>query len=77
MLEILDGDQDAFEILHEEGRSGTPKDLSLWTQIPSMLLDEVPLLKEKYHTKDVMKWTERAKTSLETLEWLKWHSTPI
>ena len=77
MLQILDGDQDAFEILRDEGRSGTPKDLCLWLRVPSMLLDEVVRLKENYSIADVAKWTKRAEKAVETLEWFKWYSTPI
>jgi len=42
MLDILDGNEDLFVLLRDEGpRAGTPKDLCLWSSIPSMLLDEV------------------------------------
>ena len=41
MLEILDGDQDALEVLVNEARSGTPKDLSHWRFAPRMLLDRI------------------------------------
>ncbi len=39
MLEILDGNQDALELLQDNARSCTPRDLTILKSAPGMLLD--------------------------------------
>ena len=42
MIKILDGNEDLFGLLWDEGpRAGTTKELCLWSSIPSMLPEEI------------------------------------
>ena len=76
MLEILDSNQDLFAILCEELSSGTPKDLSLWAAVPSLLIEEANS-ELNVAEGDVRKYCERATTAIETLEWLQFYTTSI
>merc|ERR1712086_588458 len=75
MLEIVDGDQDALELLQQKAKSSSPRDLSNWHSAPGMLLDvlvsgiEEPC--ERWGTADVMRWIGRAKTALGVCAWLE------
>lgn len=80
MLDILDGDQDAMELLLDRARSSTPRDLLLWKTAPGMLLDTISGSTEESSTKkwtksDVRRWIDRAKTALGTCTWLGMYTT--
>jgi hypothetical protein len=80
MLEILDGDLNLFEILRDEASSGTPQDLSLWQEAPSVLFEIVPSLcsSELNITEDKMvMYCTKAKKAINSLVWLSDYSTSI
>jgi len=78
MLEILDGDQDALELLQEKALSSSPRDLSNWHSAPGMLLDAISgteVSSEKWEKSDVVRWIHRAKTALGVCTWLEFFTT--
>ena len=78
MLEIVDGDQDALELLQEKALSSSPRDLSNWHSAPGMLLDAISgteMSSEKWEKSDVMRWIGRAKTALGVCTWLEFFTT--
>jgi len=77
MLQILDGNEDLYLLLRDEARAGTPKDLCLWSSIPSELSTLARSKKFQVTEKDVSRWCERARIALEKLEWLGWYITPV
>ncbi len=79
MLEIVNGNEDIYQILREEASSATPKDLSLWKMIPTVLLEEVPLLLSEYKVSEqqIIDWCHGAEIAIETYEWLSEFSTSI
>ena len=76
-----------INILREEARAGTPKDLALWSCIPDMLWKEINIndkLKEtntnvstSVTNEDISRWCNRGKLAVETLDWLNWYATPV
>lgn len=76
MLEIIDGNQDLYEVLSDELSSCTPKDLSLWCDIPSMIIEEATS-DISASEDDLKKYCNRAKKALNSLGWLELYSTPI
>ena len=85
MLEILDGDQDALDLLLNKARSGSPKDLSYWYSAPKLLLDAISISTDnddhkggsKWVEGDVIRWSSRAKIALRTCPWLDLYTTPV
>ena len=80
MLEILDGNEDIYHILREEASSATPQDLTLWSMVPSLLLEEVPALHINHFNvteQTIGDWCKRAQVALNTFEWLESFSTSI
>jgi hypothetical protein len=75
MLEILDSDQDALEILSEKASSANPWDLVQWSNYPQLLLDAMETA--KYSVADAACWISRAKVALETCPWLEDYSVSI
>jgi hypothetical protein len=78
MLEILDGDQDALEVLVDKARSGSPRELKYWETQPGMLLDLISGSEEttkKWEKLDVMRWISRAKIALGACPWLELYTT--
>ena len=76
MLELLDGDQDLYEVLNDELSSATPKDLSLWAPVPGLLIEEAETDLEV--TEDnVKKYCDRAKLAVQKIEWLQLYTTSI
>eukprot|EP00980_Cylindrotheca_fusiformis_P003860 scaffold858_cov123-Cylindrotheca_fusiformis.AAC.36 len=82
IVDICDGNVDAVELLTEQARSGTPKDLANWRLIPEVLHGEL----QKDGATDgkilptiaqLATWSKRAHTLLEQYEWLNWYATPI
>jgi hypothetical protein len=91
MYEICNGSQDALVQMRERARTGTPHDLSLWTQAPDLLFSQLHGL-DKDDDNDVGRythnisvdmvrtWCQRAQTLLQhhpEFEWLHWYATPI
>jgi hypothetical protein len=83
MLEILDGNEDAFIVLRDFIKTGTPKDLALWTYIPDMLLEEIKIVPEgvpfleSVDPSVIVTWCRRAKNALDSYDWLNLYITPI
>lgn len=76
MLEIIDGNQDLYEILSVELSSSTPKDLSLWRDVPSMIVEEASS-QVTVSEDDLQKYCNRARKALDSLGWLELYSTSI
>ncbi|CAJ1942128.1 unnamed protein product [Cylindrotheca closterium] len=78
IVDICDGNVPAVEILTEQARTGTPKDLANWRLIPEALHSE---LNDKNDNKPTIEqlatWSKRAHDSLEEHEWLSWYATPV
>ena len=79
MLEIVNGNQDIYQILCEEASSVTPQDLTLWKMVPSVLLEEVPSLVSECNVSEqiVVDWCHGAEVAMKTFEWLSEFSTSI
>ena len=84
MLEILDGNEDVFHLLCTHANAGTPKDLSLWESMPSLLYDTLlgkHCLKKETEkiitTTQLQTWCTRARIALTTYPWLQDFITPI
>ena len=92
MMEVLDRNEDAFMLLREKARTGTPKDLAMWAAIPAVLLEEILTgistgdsdnarkerkLVESLDEFVLRKWCSRAQVALGSCEWLNWYVTPI
>lgn len=75
MLEILDSDQDAFELLSEKANSANPWDLWQWSSYPQLLLDSFE--STVYSVDDVTRWISRAHIALQTCAWLENYSTSV
>lgn len=75
MLEILDSDQDALELLDEKANSANPWDLSQWHTHPELLVDTIEC--EKYNVEEIGRWISRAKIALKTSVWLEDYSVSI
>jgi hypothetical protein len=76
MLEIIDGNQDLYEILSVELSSSTPRDLSLWRDVPSMIIEEASS-QVTVSEHDLQKYCNRARRALNSLRWLELYSTSI
>jgi hypothetical protein len=75
MLEILDSDQDALELLSEKANSANPWDLIQWSNYPQLLLDAMET--SQYSVADAACWISRAKVAIETSKWLEDYSVSI
>mmetsp|Transcript_10203 Transcript_10203/g.22105 ORF Transcript_10203/g.22105 Transcript_10203/m.22105 type:complete len:164 (+) Transcript_10203:2-493(+) len=82
MLEILDGDQDALELLRDHARSSCPRDLSNWRSAPGLLLDAISRggaeggdNSKTWERSDVVRWIRRAKVALGVCTWLELFTT--
>jgi hypothetical protein len=76
MLEIIDGDQDLYEILRDELSSATPIDLALWASVPALIIEE-SRSQIMVSENDLRKYCLRARKTIETLQWLEKYSTSI
>jgi hypothetical protein len=76
MLEIIDSDQDLYEILSDELSSATPKDLALWANAPDLIIEEARS-QVMVSENDLKKYCLRARKAIETLQWLETYSTSI
>lgn len=75
MLEIIDSNQDLYEVLHAMN-SATPHDLSLWSDASSLIIEEAPS-KLNVSESDLKKYCTRALKALKSLEWLELYKTGI
>ena len=81
MLEILDGDDDALELLTMKARSSCPRDLKRWQRAPALLLDAIQpengetTGNKKWTEANVVQWIGRAKKALATCTWLEEFTT--
>jgi len=74
IVEICDNNVEAVELLREQARTGTPKDLALWKAIPESLCQ---VCNNKLPRDTVATWCERAHHTLQEFEWLQWYATPV
>jgi len=81
MLEIVDGNEEAYVALRDAARAGTPKDLCAWRAMADMLLEEVSGFDgadvKEVGVSDVQRWCNRAGVAMQAAEWLIWYATPI
>jgi len=78
MLEIVDADQDALELLQDKARSSSPRDLVHWKSSPGMLLDVISctnMQSTKWGKSDAIRWISRAETALDVCTWLELYTT--
>ena len=76
MLEILDGDQDALDVLQDKAKSSSPRDLVFWKVRPEILADTLSSETSKNWTlTDVKKWIKRAETALGICTWLEQYTS--
>ena len=75
MLEIIDSNQDLYEVLHAMN-SATPHDLSLWSDASFLIIEEAPS-KVNVSESDLKKYCTRALKALKSLEWLELYKTGI
>jgi len=76
MLEILDGDQDALDVLQDKAKSSSPRDLVFWKVRPEILADSLNSDTSKSWTlTDVKKWIKRAEVALGTCTWLEQYTS--
>jgi len=76
MLEILDGDQDALDVLQDKAKSSSPRDLVFWKVRPEILADALNSDTSKSWTlTDVKKWIKRAEVALGTCTWLEQYTS--
>jgi hypothetical protein len=77
IVEICDGNVRAVELLTDQARSGTPKDLAAWRSIPSMLHQFLDGHEDAPNKDDLQTWSQRAYKLLNHCEWLNWYATPV
>jgi hypothetical protein len=79
MMIICDSRADVVEILRDECRTGTPKDLANWRSISEMLYETAaPFIRDKkVDLDDIRKWCQRAQDVLDEWEWMHWYATPV
>jgi len=76
MLEILDGDQDALDVLQDKAKSSSPRDLVFWKVRPEVLANTLNSDTSKNWTlTDVKKWIKRAEIALGTCAWLEQYTS--
>ena len=75
MLEILDSDQDALELLAEKANSANPWDLTQWQSYPHLLLETIE--STKYTNQDATRWISRANIAIQTCKWLEDYSVSV
>ena len=78
MVEICDNRVTVVEVLRDEARTGTPKDLGNWRHMPDLLFSSAPsLLEQGVQVSDVRTWCQRAQDVLQKWEWVHWYATPV
>jgi len=76
MLEILDGYQDALDVLQDKAKSSSPRDLVFWKVRPEILADSINSDTSKSWTlTDVKKWIKRAEIALGICTWLEQYTS--
>lgn len=76
MVEICDDTPDHVDLLIEQARTGTPKDLANWRCIPDMLWTQVGS-PPTFTSAQLAMWCDRAHTLVQEWEWLNWYATPV
>lgn len=79
VVEICDNRVDVVEVLRDEARTGTVKDLANWKHMPDLLYSSAPSLAGMgdVEVSDVRTWCQRAQQVLEEYEWVQWYATPV
>lgn len=76
MVEICNDTPDHVDLLTEQGRTGTPKDLANWRCIPDTLWNQVGS-PSTFTAAQLSMWCDRAHALLQEWEWLNWYATPV
>jgi hypothetical protein len=76
MVEICNDTPDHVDLLIEQARTGTPKDLANWRCIPDMLWNQVGS-PSTFTGAELAMWCDRAHALLQEWEWLNWYATPV
>ena len=76
MVEICNDTPDHVDLLIEQARTGTPKDLANWRCIPDMLWKQVGS-PPTFTVAQLAIWCDRAHALLQEWEWLNWYATPV
>ena len=77
IVEVCDGNIRAVELLTETARSGTPKDLAVWRNIPQLLHQRMTDKEGAPSMDELRTWSGRAHELLQEYEWLNWYATPV
>lgn len=78
IVEICDGSVSHVELLREKARSGTPRDLAAWKEMPDLLLEELGEgASDMLALADLTLFCDRATCALQQFEWLTWFATPV
>jgi len=78
LVQVCDNRVDIVQVLRDEARTGTVKDVANWKNMPDLLYSSAPsLLGMGVEVSDVRMWCQRAQTVLEECEWVHWYATPV
>ena len=78
IVEICDGNPAHVETLRDAARTGTPKDLAIWREMPDLLLEELgEAAGDSLSLDDLTRFCDRSHRALEQFEWLTWYATPV
>lgn len=78
IVEICDGNPSNVEILRDAARTGTPKDLAIWKEMPDLLLEELGgAAGDSLSLDDLIRFCDRSNRALEQFKWLTWYATPV
>lgn len=77
IVAVCDNNVRAVELLIEIARSGTPKDLAAWRNIPQLLYQRMAGREDAPSIEDLRTWSQRAYQLLQEFEWLNWYATPV
>ena len=78
IVEICDNRIDAVEVLIDQARSTTPKDLANWRSMPDMLFETASSLEGLgVSAEDVVTWCQRSHDLIQEYEWMAWYTTPV
>ena len=78
IVEVCDNRVDVVQVLRDEARTGTVKDLANWKNMPDLLYSSAPSLSTmNVQVSDVRTWCQRAQNVMNEYEWVQWYATPV
>ena len=78
MVQVCDNRAQVVEVLRDEARTGTIKDLCNWRHMPDLLYSSAPSLGGMgVEISHIRTWCQRAQDVLEEYEWVQWYATPV